>query len=372
MRFLFVVQGEGRGHMTQAIALKQILSAKAHEICAVYVGKSQSRSIPRFFIDRMGSPVFSFDSPNFRTDSKRRGVSILGTTLENVRRLPRFARSITTLHKAISDCKPHIIVNFFEPLAAIYGAVRPSRPRMVCIGHQYLLLHPEFPFPQMSRIGRWAMLLFIRICAMGADLRLGLSFRRMPSLPQKRLRVVPPLLRKEVREMTPITEDFILAYVLNDGYANDLAAQQRRIPDVKIHGFWDRRDAEEVTHLQDNLVFHKLNDVAFVDSMRRCKGLMSTAGFESVCEAMYLGKPVYMLPANRQIEQQCNAVDAALSGAGIWGFHFDLARFLDYLPRHDANLAQFRHWVESADRVYIDLFESGLLNPSPSRYASSV
>ncbi len=342
MRFLFVVQGEGRGHMTQAIALKQILSAKGHEICAVYVGKSQSRSIPRFFIDRMGSPVFSFDSPNFRTDAKRRGVSILGTALENLRRLPRFARSITTLHKAISDCKPDIIVNFFEPLAAIYGALRPSRPRMVCIGHQYLLLHPEFPFPQMSRIGRWAMLLFIRLCAMGADLRLGLSFRKMPSLPQKRLMVVPPLLRKEIKEMTPVTEDFILAYVLNDGYANDLAAQQCRIPDVRICGFWDRRDAEEVTHLQENLVFCKLNDVAFLDSMRRCRGLMSTAGFESVCEAMYLGKPVYMMPANRQIEQHCNAVDAALSGAGIWGFDFDLERFLDYLPRHEGNMAEFR------------------------------
>jgi uncharacterized protein (TIGR00661 family) len=366
MRFLFVVQGEGRGHMTQAIALKQILSARGHEICAAYVGKSQSRSIPRFFIDRIGSSVFFFDSPNFRTDSKRKGVSILGTALENVRRLPRFARSITTLHKAISDCKPDIIVNFFEPLAAIHGALRPSRPRMVCIGHQYLLLHPEFPFPQMSRIGRWAMLLFIRLCAMGADLRLALSFRKLRSLPQKRLMVVPPLLRKEIKEMTPVTEDFILAYVLNDGYANDLAAQQCRIPDVRIRGFWDRGDAEEVTHLQENLVFCKLNDVAFLDSMRCCRGFMSTAGFESVCEAMYLGKPVYMMPANRQIEQLCNAVDAALSGAGIWDFDFDLERFLDYLPRHEGKMAEFRNWVDSAEKVYINLFESGFLNPSPS------
>jgi hypothetical protein len=73
---------------------------------------------------------------------------------------------------------------------------------------------------------------------------------------------------------------------------------------------------------------------------------------------MYLGKPVYMMPANRQIEQHCNAVDAALSGAGLWGFDFDLKRFLDYLPRHEANMADFRHWVDSSERVYIDLFES--------------
>jgi hypothetical protein len=34
MRLLFKVQGEGRGPMTQAIALKQILTGKGHEICA--------------------------------------------------------------------------------------------------------------------------------------------------------------------------------------------------------------------------------------------------------------------------------------------------------------------------------------------------
>lgn len=107
------------------------------------------------------------------------------------------------------------------------------------------------------------------------------------------------------------------------------------------------------------------NDVAFLDAMRCCRGLMSTAGFESVCEAMYLGKPVYMMPANRQIEQHCNAVDAALSGAGIWGFNFDLERFLDYLPRHKGNGAEFRHWVDSAEKVYTDLFEKVLRGPSP-------
>jgi uncharacterized protein (TIGR00661 family) len=260
------------------------------------VGKSQS--FHRSFSSIRWVRLFSF-VVNFRTDAKRRRVSILGTALENLRRLPQFARSIMTLHKAISDYEPDIILNFFEPLAAICAALRPSRPRMVCIGHQYLLLHPEFPFPEMSWIARWAMLLFIRLCAMGADLRLGLSFRKMPSLPQKKLMVVPPLLRKEIKEMTPVTEDFILAYVLNDGYANDLAAQQCRIPDVRICGFWDRKDAEEVTHLQENLLFCKLNDVAFSTAAVR---FMSTAGFESVCEAMYLGN-LFMMPASRQIGQ---------------------------------------------------------------------
>ena len=56
--------------------------------------------------------------------------------------------------------------------------------------------------------------------------------------------------------------------------------------------------------------------------MAGCKAYASTAGFESICEAMYLGKPVLMVPAH--IEQDCNAYDAMKAGAGIIGDSFDL------------------------------------------------
>jgi uncharacterized protein (TIGR00661 family) len=343
--------------MTQALSLKQILVSQGHELCAVCVGRSQSRSIPKFFVDRVGAPVLSFDSPNFKTDADQRGISIAGTALENLRRLPRFALSVRKLHKTIRSCRPDIIINFFEPLTAIYAALCPSKPRMVCVGHQYLMLHPQFVFPELNAVAKWAMLLFVRLCGLGADLRLALSFRKLPDVKRRKLVVVPPLLRSELRSLNPVTEDFLLVYVLNAGYANDLAAKQCRCPDVKISCFWDRGGVPEVTQVQENLVFHQLDDVAFLEAMSRCRGLMCTAGFESVCEAMYLGKPVYMMPAGRQIEQHCNAIDASLSGAGIWGCDFDLERFLEYLPRHTGNAGEFRDWVDSGETLYPALFQ---------------
>lgn len=352
MKFLFVVQGEGRGHMTQAISLKQMLKSEGHEVCAVCVGRSRSRDIPQFFLDKMALPVISYDSPNFKTDPQRRGVSIFGTALENLKRLPLFIRSLRTLQSVVLIHKPDVIVNFFDPMAAIYGAIRSLRPKIVCIAHQYLLLHPGFIFPKLNTLARLGMLCFVRLCAVGADRVLALSFRRMQDVPEKNMYVVPPLLRSEIKSMAPVAEDFILAYVLNDGYAEDLAAQQRRHPETRIVGFWDRKGSPDVVELQANLVFHRLNDVAFLDAMSRCRGLMTTAGFESVCEAMYLGKPVYMMPAGRQIEQQCNAVDASISEAGIWGFDFDLARFLDYLPRHRGQTEAFRAWVDKGENCY--------------------
>ena len=342
--------------MTQAISLRQTLIGNGHEVCAVCVGRSRSRAIPQFFRNKMGSQIVSYDSPNFKTDLQHRGISIFDTALDNLKRLPLFAQSLRTLHRAVCFHKPDVIVNFFDPLAAIYGAIYSPKPKMVCIAHQYLSLHPDFFFPKMNSTARVAMMSFIRLCAMGADRVLALSFREMPDRAEQGLVVVPPLLRGEIKGMKPVTEDFILAYVVNDGYARDLAAQQRLHPEVRIVGFWDRKGASEVTELQENMIFRQLNDVAFLEAMSRCRGLMTTAGFESVCEAMYLGKPVYMMPASRQMEQHCNAVDASMSGAGIWGFDFDLERFLEYIPRHPDNSEEFRGWVDSGAELYPQLF----------------
>jgi uncharacterized protein (TIGR00661 family) len=356
MRFLFIVQGEGRGHMTQAISLYQILSRKGHQLCAVLVGQSHSRLIPNFFVKQIQAPVFTFCSPNFQLDTQRRGVSILGTFAHNLRHLPVFVKSLLSLRRSVRRFQPDVIVNFYDPLAAIYAALWRPKTKLICIAHQYLMMHPKFVFPEGKRIARWAMLFFTWVCAWGADKCLALSFRWMSDVPKHNLTVVPPLLRAEIKKLKPSTENFILSYVLNDGYANDIAAEQRDYPDLKIMGFWDHRECSGVTRLQANLDFQPLDDLAFLDAMRRCSGLVSTAGFESICEAMYLGKPVFMIPVKHQIEQHCNAIDAYREGAGLWDFDFDLAGFLDYIPKHRGNPKRFQNWVHSAEWIYPDLF----------------
>ena len=50
MKILFIVQGEGRGHLTQAISMERLLRSNGHEVVEVLVGKSESRRLPGFFI----------------------------------------------------------------------------------------------------------------------------------------------------------------------------------------------------------------------------------------------------------------------------------------------------------------------------------
>ena len=49
MKCLFIVQGEGRAHLTQAITLEEMLLRNGHEVVEVLVGESSSRILPGFF-----------------------------------------------------------------------------------------------------------------------------------------------------------------------------------------------------------------------------------------------------------------------------------------------------------------------------------
>ena len=93
--------------------------------------------------------------------------------------------------------------------------------------------------------------------------------------------------------------------------------------------------------VDDTLTFYQLDDVEFLRQMAGCKAYASTAGFESICEAMYLGKPIMMVPAH--IEQDCNAYDASLSGAGIVSNDFELERLLEFAETYEPR-REFVYW----------------------------
>ena len=94
LNFIFIVQGEGRGHMTQAISLRDMLERAGHTLSCVLVGKSKRREIPAFFFEKIKSEVVSFESPNFVTDKKGKAIQIFPTITENLKRTGFFLSNL--------------------------------------------------------------------------------------------------------------------------------------------------------------------------------------------------------------------------------------------------------------------------------------
>lgn len=363
MRYLFFIQGEGRGHMTQAISLKNMLEKAGHEVAAVIVGKSPRREIPDFFIEKIRTRIVTIESPNFIVGKHNKRISIAKTILHNLFYTRRYLKSIQRIKQVVKSERPDIIINFYSLLGGFFYLFNNPRIPFFCVGHQYLISHSDFIFPKGHRIDRFLLKLNNKLTSFRADKLIGLSFRPMVDEIDKNLFVAPPLLRKEVLELTPKDQGFLHGYILNDGYAEDITAWHSKNPKVQAHFFWDKKDATETTLIKKNLTFHKINDIKFLDYMSRCKAFASTAGFESICEAMYLGKPIMMVPTQGHFEQKCNALDAQISGAGIASETFDLSKLIDYIPLHKNKTKDFQKWVGQADQIF-----SKLLLPQNKAY----
>ena len=52
-KYILAVQGEGRGHVTQAMTMYDLLVEEGHTVCAVLLGSSGKRDIPNFFLEKI-------------------------------------------------------------------------------------------------------------------------------------------------------------------------------------------------------------------------------------------------------------------------------------------------------------------------------
>ena len=359
LRCLFVVQGEGRGHLTQAMALRRLLREVGHEVAGVVVGKSQGQAVPSFFRTAFDGPVTCTASPGFVSDAADRSVRPWATLVREVGRTPAFRRSLQALDAALDRHEPDVVVNFFEPLVGLHALTRRRSVPVVAVAHQYMFLHPTYQFPAGRWGERWAARAFARLTAWGASRRLALSLYPAPDRPQDQLTVLPPLLRPGVfRQPKGRSEPFFLVYILNSGYADEVVRWHEQNPQVSLHCFWDRPDAAPIERYDDTLTFHQIDDEKFLSLMARCRGFVSTAGFESIAEAMYLGTPVQVVPVEGHYEQHCNAVDAVRAGAGVHSTRFDIGRLRAVLDRSADTGDHFRGWVRRGRRRFVREIEA--------------
>lgn len=339
--FILAVQGEGRGHLMQALTVYQLLTDAGHEVCCIVVGMPSDRSLPAFFCRRVISPVVCLPSPGFAKHHGR-SISLWRTLWCTLWRLPEYISSIRRFHRLVSFHQPEAIVNFYEPLAGLYRIFYRHSARSVSIAHQYVYLHEGFEIPGAGAWQRLLLSAFTRLTAAGSDRLLALSIPEMPPSRDSRLRVVPPILRRDLLSILPADEGFLLVYLVNAGYMSDIVRWHEANPNVTIHCFTDASEVRDLHkghyRLDANLSFHSIDDRIFLEMLATCSAVATSAGFETVCEALLLGKPILMVPVEGHQEQLSNALDMSRQGLAVWSHHYDL----DRVAGQDKPSTQFR------------------------------
>jgi len=361
MRIMFTVQGDGRGHMTQAIAAAQTLERHGHEIVAVTVGTNPSRVVPEFFRQVFGGRLEPIASPGFSFRSGR-GVSTLATLRQAAGGLGGYQKSLATIGNVIERSQPELIVNFLEPVMGLFNLTHRHVVPVISVGHHYMMGHPEFVRSPRFAVQQWTMRQYVRLAGTGST-KLALSFYPAASMPERRLFVCPPLLRSEVFDLPQdLPGRYLLAYVLNQGYTEDILRWHAAYPGVELHCFCEKPKVEPVWRYDSTLSFHRLDGAKFLKMMAASRGVACTAGFESLNEAAFLGKPLLVVPVENHVEQHLNALDAERAGLAMAATKLDLTPLLGGWKA--SNLKAYRVWVRRAASMFMSVVEETTRRPA--------
>ena len=345
----FVVQGEGRGHLTQALALARFLRDAGHEITTVLVGTSPFRSLPPYFTEQIGASVETFDAPTQVPDQDGRGVSVGRTAADALVRLPRFLRSGWRIHRSTRGAD--VVVNFLDLVGGLSRLVFGTSAPAVAVAHNYVFLHPALAAAPGGMLVRELVFTYARTTAARAT-RLALSYGPLDGA--RGLAVAPPLLRPGLESLTPRDDGHLLTYALNPGYGDVVADWHRKQPGVTVHCYLDGGPAALTRPPAPGFHAHALSADGFLRHLVSCRAYAGTAGFESVCEAFYLGKPALVVPTAGQYEQTLNAWDAQRAGAARVGTFADLDAFwaAPQAPSQET-VDRFRAWVRRAPEMLV-------------------
>jgi uncharacterized protein (TIGR00661 family) len=327
------------------MAVKEMAEAAGHQIVAVTLGASAQRPMPAYFASAMKMPVRQLPTLEFKYKNNR-AVSNTATLLGVFHKLPKYFRILRQLDDIVHETQPDVIINFFEPMAAFYAITRRRRPPVVAIGHQFMFQHPGYVRAPHLWKQLFSMKLYTRLLGARAT-KLALSLYEVPDLPKKRIIVGPPILRKQLFQLKANPDgEFVLVYLLNHGYADQIIHWSGNNPRTKLHCFYDKPGAPPEFQHSPALTFHQLDGEKFLRMMAECRHVVCTAGFESVGEAAWLGKPLFLVPVENHVEQQVNALDAQQFGLGLAEKSFNLDRLAELPDR--LPVEKFRAWVNCA------------------------
>jgi len=284
MKILYGIQGTGHGHISRAREILPELSEIA-DIDVLVSGYNCKMTLD----DR---PIIHKRGLSLAYDSKG-GVSNLQTALKI--RPVTFLKDIHSLDVSRYD----LIISDYEPVTAwaSHNKLAPA----VALSHQASFLSKNSPRPKRTSLLAEQILKNFAPCKHAV----GFHFLRYDSF------ILPPVIRKEVLELEVEKGKHITVY-LPAFHHDTLFTLFSQLKSVEWHIF--SPSCSEIIE-RENVIMHPVGNRPFLKSMRSGMGVITSAGFETCAETMYLGKKLLVIPIRNQYEQLCNA--AALKEMGV-------------------------------------------------------
>jgi len=276
LKILYAIQGTGNGHVARAREIIPILQ-KFGELDVVLSGDQSEVDLPCEITYQSKGLTFIYN--------KNGGLSYWKTLLKN------------NVFKIISEVRSFpvlsydVVINDFEFISAWACKIR--KKRCFGLGHQASFLSPQVPRPEKKD---WIGETILKYYAPCTD-PIGFHFDHFDDFIEK------PVIRSEIREAQITNKGHYTVYLPAYGDEN-LHHHLAAIGNVEWQVF---SKFCKSAYIKDNVSFFPVSNSKFIESFAACEGILTSAGFESPAEALYMEKKVFVVPIKGQYEQYCNA-----------------------------------------------------------------
>ena len=337
MRIVYGVQSTGRGHLSRLLGLKPLFDRDGHELFVIISGYDNP---PEYFVDALhGVRCEQFQGLSMIEDGAG-GVSKRATMKAFARHLPGLFESFHRAHEMISAFVPDLIVSDFDPITGS-PFVAPGTFK-VGIGNEAILSHAAAVRPPKAKLERFNVNVVRKLFTSGVDVLLGCHFYPLDGS------CLPPILRPEVLDATVENRGHLVVYNAFRGLLAPVLDYAERHPGRSIIVYGDTPP----TQGSPENVRYELDPGRFIEDLATCSAYVGTAGFQSICEAFYLGKKVVVRPITGHYEQHWNAAQLKMHGMGRW-FRGDLDHDLSQ-PFNRALQRQLASWYRDGARLCYD------------------
>jgi uncharacterized protein (TIGR00661 family) len=330
MKVLYAIQATGNGHISRARDIIPLLQRKC-ELDILISGTQADMVLPYEIKYRYKGMSLLYNKKGSLDFTKTAGHISLKGFLKEMKQVP------------VEEYD--LVINDFEPVSA--WACRKKNIPCISLSHQAAVINKFSPKPAIKNMLGTLVLKYFAPCKES----IGFHFQSYDSA------IFTPVIRKEIRTVTPATGDYYTVYL--PGYSHEVLLRKlSKFRNTKWHVF--SKEIKEELRIE-NFYIRPIKNETFIESLVNCKGVLCGAGFELPAEALFLQKKLMVIPLSGQYEQQCNA--AALKKMGVSVISKLTAR----------NYFQINNWLVSEQKnipaEYPDITEA-IINLLLEKYAA--
>jgi uncharacterized protein (TIGR00661 family) len=314
MKILWGIQGVGNGHITRSLKLIKLAEKLGHTVDIAVSGTSHQLDIDHEI-------KFKFKGFDFHHNSTGE-LDYLKTLIKCD--FYQFYRDIKSLDLSSYDK----IITDFEPVVA--WAAKLQKKSIWGISNQCAYLWKSTPRPTRKNwVAEWILKHFAP-----CNKAIGLHF-----LPTED-RIFYPVLRDDIIQSKPKSCNYFTIYLPNV-QVSEIIDFLKTYDQYEFHIF----TKENFVTTLPNFKISKPNYQDFLTSIVNCRGVITAGGFQTICESMYLKKPILCIPVKGQWEQQCNASALEISGLGLVGDLKDFEKLISF------DTYKLPKWSDPSDKI---------------------